>query len=137
MLICFPFVLCGIVPLLYFTDTPFTFLAILGFMGLIGMMVKNAIVLLDEITRLTTEEKVEEYEAIVRATLSRVRPVMLASFTTILGMIPLISDAMYGSLAVTVIGGLAVGTLVTLLLLPILYSLVFKVKKPKKTSENA
>lgn len=137
VLICFPFVLCGIVPLLYFTDTPFTFLAILGFMGLIGMMVKNAIVLLDEITRLTTEEAVEEYEAIVRATLSRVRPVMLASFTTILGMIPLISDAMYGSLAVTVIGGLFVGTLVTLLLLPILYSLVFKVKKPKKTSENA
>jgi multidrug efflux pump subunit AcrB len=130
VLVCFPFVLCGIVPMLLLTDTPFTFLAILGFMGLIGMMVKNSIVLLDEITRLTTEEAVEEYEAVVRATLSRVRPVMLASFTTILGMIPLISDAMYGSLAVTVIGGLAVGTIVTLLLLPIFYSMLFRVKKP-------
>lgn len=132
ILICFPFVLCGIVPLLLLTDTPFTFLAILGFMGLIGMMVKNAIVLVDEINRLTTEEQVEEYEAVVRATLSRVRPVMLASFTTILGMIPLITDPMYGSLATTVIGGLFVGTIVTLLLLPLFYSLMFKIKKPTK-----
>lgn len=132
ILICFPFVLCGIVPLLLLTDTPFTFLAILGFMGLIGMMIKNAIVLVDEINRLTTEEQVEEYEAVVRATLSRVRPVMLASFTTILGMIPLISDPMYGSLAVTVIGGLFVGTIVTLLLLPLFYSMLFRIKKPAK-----
>lgn len=133
VIICFPFVICGIVPLLLLTDTPFTFIAILGFMGLIGMMVKNAIVLLDEIIRLTVEEHVDEYEAIVRATISRVRPVMLASFTTILGMLPLIPDAMYGSLAVTVIGGLAVGTVVTLLLLPLFYSILFKVKK----SQNA
>ncbi len=132
ILICFPFVMCGIVPMLRFTDTPFTFLAILGFMGLIGMMVKNAIVLVDEIGRLTDEEAVEEYEAIIRATVSRIRPVMLASFTTILGMIPLIHDAMYGSLAVTVIGGLFVGTLVTLLLLPLLYSIVFKIKPAHK-----
>lgn len=129
ILICFPFVLCGIVPILLLTDTPFTFLAILGCMGLVGMMVKNAIVLVDEITRLRTREQVEAYEAVIRATLSRVRPVMLASFTTILGMIPLIPDAMYGSLAITVIGGLAVGTVITLLLLPLFYSIVFKVKK--------
>lgn len=130
IVLCFPFVLCGIVPMLLITNTPFTFIAILGFMGLIGMMVKNAIVLVDEITRLQTEAQVEAYEAVVRASLSRVRPVMLASFTTILGMIPLISDAMYGSLAVTVIGGLFVGTIVTLLILPLLYSLFFKVKRP-------
>lgn len=129
ILACFPFVICGIVPMLLISDTPFTFLAILGCMGLIGMMVKNAIVLVDEINRLQTQEQVEAYEAVVRATLSRVRPVMLASFTTILGMIPLISDAMYGSLAITVIGGLFVGTIVTLLLLPLLYSLLFKVKR--------
>lgn len=125
----FPFVLCGIVPMLLLTDTPFTFLAIIGFMGLIGMMVKNSIVLVDEINRLLTEEHIEPYEAVVRATLSRVRPVMLASMTTILGMIPLLSDAMYGSLAVTVIGGLFVGTLVTLLLLPLFYSLMFKIQR--------
>ena len=130
VLVSFPFVLCGIVPLLLLTDTPFTFLAILGFMGLIGMMVKNAIVLVDEITRLSTEEGQHLFHAVVNATLSRVRPVMLASFTTIVGMIPLIPDPMYGSLAVVVIGGLFVGTLVTLLLLPLFYSILFKVKKP-------
>jgi len=130
ILVCFPFVICGIVPMLLISNTPFTFLAIIGCMGLIGMMVKNAIVLVDEINRLQTEEQVDAYEAVVRATLSRVRPVLLASFTTILGMIPLISDAMYGSLALTVIGGLAVGTIITLLLLPLFYSILFKVKKP-------
>lgn len=132
ILLCFPFVMCGIVPALLITDTPFTFLAILGFMGLIGMMIKNAIVLVDEIDRLNRQEKVELYPAIVRATLSRVTPVMLASFTTIAGMIPLVSDPMYGSLAVTIIGGLFVGTLVTLLFLPVLYSLFFRVDTSKK-----
>jgi len=130
VLVSFPFVLCGIVPMLLLTDTPFTFLAILGFMGLIGMMVKNAIVLVDEITRLNTEEGLHMYHAVINATLSRVRPVMLASFTTIVGMIPLIGDPMYSSLAVVVISGLFVGTIVTLLLLPLFYSLLFKVKKP-------
>ena len=129
ILLCFPFVLCGIVPLLIITDTPFTFMAILGFMGLIGMMVKNSIVLVDEINRLTNEENVHLYDAIIRATLSRVRPVMLASITTIVGLIPLINDPMYGSLAVTIIGGLFVGTIVTLMLLPLFYSIFFNVKK--------
>jgi multidrug efflux pump subunit AcrB len=129
ILICFPFVICGIAPALLITNTPFTFIAILGFEGLIGMMIKNAIVLVDEITRLMTEEHLPAYRAVIQATVSRVRPVMLASFTTILGMIPLIGDPMYGSLAVTVIGGLFVGTIVTLLLLPLFYSIIFKVRK--------
>lgn len=129
ILLCFPFVICGIVPALLITDTPFTFLAILGLMGLMGMTIKNAIVLVDEIARLTTEERVEEYPAIIRATVSRVMPVILASFTTIAGMIPLVGDPMYGSLAVTIIGGLLVGTFATLLLLPTLYSVFFKVKR--------
>lgn len=129
IILCFPFVICGIMPMLYLTDTPFTFMAILGFMGLIGMMVKNAIVLVDETNRLQTEEQMHEYEAIILATMSRTRPVIMASFTTILGMIPLIGDAMYGSLAVTVIGGLAMGTITTLLLLPLFYSVLFKVRK--------
>lgn len=128
ILLCFPFVICGIVPALLITDTPFTFLAILGLMGLMGMTIKNAIVLVDEITRLTNEEKIDLYPAIVKATVSRVMPVILASFTTIAGMTPLISDPMYGSLAVSIIGGLLLGTVATLLLLPTLYSAFFKVK---------
>lgn len=129
IILCFPFVLCGIVPALLLTDTPFTFLAILGLMGLVGMMMKNAIVLVDEINALTANQRLELFPAIVQATLSRVRPVLLASLTTVAGMLPLVSDPMYGPLAVTVIGGLIVGTLVTLLFLPVLYSLFFRVKK--------
>ena len=128
IILCFPFVLCGIVPALLLTDTPFTFLAILGLMGLVGMMMKNAIVLVDEINALTTQQRMDLFPAIVQATLSRVRPVLLASLTTVAGMLPLVSDPMYGPLAVTVIGGLIIGTVVTLLFLPVLYSLFFKVK---------
>ena len=131
IILCFPFVLCGIVPALLLTDTPFTFLAILGLMGLVGMMMKNAIVLVDEINALTTRQRLDLFPAIVQATLSRVRPVLLASLTTVAGMLPLVSDPMYGPLAVTVIGGLIVGTLVTLLFLPVLYSLFFNVKAQK------
>ena len=128
IILCFPFVLCGIVPALLLTDTPFTFLAILGLMGLVGMMMKNAIVLVDEINALTTKQRLDLFPAIVQATLSRVRPVLLASLTTVAGMLPLVSDPMYGPLAVTVIGGLIIGTVVTLLFLPVLYSLFFNVK---------
>lgn len=131
ILICFPFVLCGIAPALYFTDTPFTFMAIIGFMGLIGMMVKNSIVLVDEIGRLQTEEGYEPHRAVVEATLSRVRPVLMASLTTIVGMIPLLGDPMYESLAITIMGGLAMGTLITLLLLPVFYITIMKIKIPK------
>lgn len=128
IILCFPFVLCGIVPALLLTQTPFTFLAILGLMGLVGMMMKNAIVLVDEINVLSVQQRMDLFPAIVQATLSRVRPVLLASLTTVAGMLPLVSDPMYGPLAVTVIGGLIIGTVVTLLFLPVLYSLFFGVK---------
>lgn len=139
IILCFPFVLCGIVPALLLTETPFTFLAILGLMGLVGMMMKNAIVLVDEIDVLTVRQRLDLFPAIVRATLSRVRPVLLASLTTVAGMLPLVSDPMYGPLAVTVIGGLIIGTVVTLLFLPVLYSLFFGARSPQpvKSGEEA
>lgn len=105
ILICFPFVFCGITPSLLFSGQPMTFMAIVGMLGLIGMMVKNAIVLVDEINRLQMEEKVPAYTAVVEATVSRVRPVLMASLTTIVGMIPLVADPMYGSMAITIMGG--------------------------------
>ena len=132
ILLCFPFVLCGIVPALILTNTPFTFLAILGVMGLMGMIIKNAIVLVDEINALNIEQRMELFPAIVNATVSRVRPVLLASLTTVAGMIPLVGDPMYGPLAVTVIGGLLIGTCVTLLFLPVIYSIFFSVKPTTK-----
>ena len=132
IIICFPFVFCGITPALLASGTPFTFMAIIGMMGLIGMMVKNAIVLVDEINRLQVEEHVHPYHAVVEATVSRVRPVIMASLTTIVGMIPLVGDPMYGSMAVTVMGGLTVGTIITLILLPLFYTALFSIHKPKE-----
>jgi multidrug efflux pump subunit AcrB len=130
ILLCLPFAFVGITPALLFTNTPFTFMAVLGMMGLVGMMIKNAIVLVDEITRLTDEEKLHPYNAIITATVSRVRPVLMASMTTIVGMIPLIGDPMYESMALTIMGGLAMGTLVTLVLIPLFYATFFRIKKP-------
>lgn len=131
VIFCLPFVLCGIAPLLLIAKQPFTFMAIIGLLGLIGMMVKNTIVLIDEITRLQEEEKLHPYKAIVEATVSRVRPVMMASLTTIVGMIPLVPDPMFGAMAVTIMGGLTMGTIITLILLPVFYTALFKVQKPQ------
>ena len=129
IIICFPFVICGITPALLLTGQPFTFMAIIGLIGLIGMMVKNAIVLVDEIGRLQKEEGYAPYNAVVEATVSRVRPVLMASLTTILGMMPLLGDPMYGSMAVCIMSGLTVGTMITLLLLPVLYTVLYHIKK--------
>lgn len=131
ILMCFPFVFCGITPSLLLTGQPLTFMAIIGMMGLIGMMVKNAIVLVDEINRLQAEEHRSPYTAVIEATVSRVRPVLMASLTTIVGMIPLVGDPMYGSMALTIMGGLTVGTIITLVLLPIFYAALFRIRKPQ------
>lgn len=130
ILLCFPFVFCGITPSLLLSGQPMTFMAIIGMLGLISMMVKNAIVLVDEINRLQTEEKVAPYTAVIEATVSRVRPVLMASLTTVLGMIPLVGDPMYSSMAITIMGGLTVGTIITLVLLPLFYAALFRIRKP-------
>ncbi len=130
ILMCFPFVFCGITPALLALREPLTFMGIVGMMGLIGMMVKNAIVLVDEINRLQTEEHFHPYHAVVEATVSRVRPVLMASLTTIVGMIPLVGDPMFGSMAVTIMGGLTVGTVITLMLLPLFYTALYRIRKP-------
>lgn len=130
ILLCFPFVFCGITPSLLLSDQPMTFMAIIGILGLIGMMVKNAIVLVDEINRLQTEEKKHPYTAVIEATVSRVRPVLMASLTTIVGMLPLVTDPMYSSMAITIMGGLTVGTIITLILLPLFYTAMFRIRKP-------
>jgi multidrug efflux pump subunit AcrB len=109
----------------------FGFVAIVGILGLIGMIIKNGIVLMDEI-KLQLQEGVDPTKALLNSSTSRFRPVMMASLTTILGMIPLLSDDLFGSLAVTIMGGLLVGTLITLLIIPVLYSLFFKIKTSKK-----
>ena len=124
---CIPLIFVGVIPAVLITGKPFGFVAIVGVLGLIGMMIKNGIVLMDEIN-LQISEGVEPRDALVNSSKSRLRPVMMASLTTILGMIPLIPDAMFGSLAVTIMGGLFVGTLITLIFIPILYAMFFKIK---------
>ena len=124
---CIPLIFVGVIPAVLVTGKPFGFVAIVGVLGLIGMMIKNGIVLMDEIN-LQISEGVEPRDALIGSSKSRLRPVMMASLTTILGMIPLIPDAMFGSLAVTIMGGLFVGTLITLIFIPILYAMFFKIK---------
>ena len=124
---CIPLIFVGVIPAVLLTGKPFGFVAIVGVLGLIGMMIKNGIVLMDEIN-LQIAEGTAPRAAVVNSSKSRLRPVMMASLTTILGMIPLIPDAMFGSLAVTIMGGLFVGTLITLIFIPVLYALFFKIK---------
>ena len=103
----------------------------MGTLGLIGMLIKNGIVLMDEIT-LQINRGVEPTAALIDSSQSRLRPVMMASLTTILGMIPLLTDAMFGSLAAAIMGGLLFGTLITLLFIPVLYALFFHIKQTDK-----
>jgi multidrug efflux pump subunit AcrB len=115
----------GVVIGLLGTGLPFTFTALLGLLSLSGMLIKNGIVLVEEID-LVRAEGVEFTQAIVDACVSRVRPVLLAAGTTILGMIPLLSDAFFASMAVTIMGGLAFATILTLIAAPVFYSLLLK-----------
>jgi multidrug efflux pump subunit AcrB len=95
------------------------------------MIIKNGIVLMDEI-ELQLRNSVNPLEALLASSSGRFRPVMMASLTTILGMIPLLGDDLFGPLAVTIMGGLLVGTLITLIVIPLLYSLFFKIKIPRQ-----
>jgi len=122
-----PMSVCGVVIGLLAFDKPFSFMALLGLLSLSGMLMKNAIVLVDEIDTQIAEDK-DHYEAILHASVSRIRPVFLAAITTILGMLPLLNDAFFASMAVTIMGGLAFATLLTLIAVPVFYALFFKIK---------
>lgn len=131
VLACVPLAIIGIVPGLLITGKPFTFMAITGAIGLMGMLIKNSVVLLDEIQKQINEGH-GGYQAIINATVSRTRPVMMASITTILGMLPLVTDPMYSSMAILIISGLLIGTLITLIFVPILYAVFHKIHKEEK-----
>ena len=106
------------------TGLPFTFTALLGLLSLSGMLIKNGIVLVEEID-IVRGEGMAVREAIVTASTSRLRPVLLAAATTIMGMIPLLGDAFFVSMAVTIMGGLAFASILTLVAAPVLYDLFF------------
>jgi len=121
-----PFVIIGITFGLLVTQVPFGFIALLGAMSLSGMMIKNAVVLLDQVN-LNLKEGMTPYQAVVEAAVSRLRPVVNAAATTVFGMAPLLQDVFWISLAVAIMFGLAFGTILTMLLVPVLYALFYKV----------
>ena len=126
-----PFALIGITSILLPLQVAFGFMALLGAMSLVGLMIKNAIVLLDEIEA-NKKNGMPPYDALVAAGMSRVRPVVLGAATTVLGVIPLVADAFWRAMALTMMFGLMVGTVLTMVLVPTFYATVHKVKSPGK-----
>jgi multidrug efflux pump subunit AcrB len=122
-----PLAVIGVTAGLLATKQPFGFMALLGFMSLSGMLIKNAIVLVDEI-RLQQSLGSPVFKAVVDSGVSRLRPVSMAALTTALGMIPLLVDAFFVAMAVTIIAGLMAATVLTMVVLPVLYSVFFRVK---------
>ncbi len=120
-----PMAICGVTLGLLLTNTPFTFTALLGLLSLSGMLMKNAIVLVEEID-VQLETGKPGLVAVVDASISRMRPVLLAAVTTILGMLPLIWDAFFASMAITIMAGLAFATVLTLIAVPVLYAQLLK-----------
>ncbi|NOH99186.1 efflux RND transporter permease subunit [Vibrio sp. 99-70-13A1] len=109
------------------TNMPFSFTAFLGLLSLSGMILKNGIVLLDQInTELSTGK--DPYLAVVDSAISRVRPVSMAALTTILGMIPLVFDAFFGSMAITIMAGLGFATVLTLIVVPVMFAILYRIK---------
>lgn len=123
--LCVPLAVIGVTAGLLSTNQPFGFMALLGFLSLMGMLIKNAIVLVDQINLDAASGK-ELLPAIVDSGVSRLRPVAMAALTTALGMIPLLLDAFFVSMAITIIGGLLFATVLTMVVLPVFYSIVFR-----------
>ena len=120
-----PLALIGVTVGLLSTNQPFGFMSLLGFLSLMGMLIKNAIVLIDEIVLQSKEDK-DLITAIVDSGTSRLRPVAMAALTTALGMIPLIFDAFFVAMAITIIAGLMFATLLTMIVVPVLYATFYK-----------
>ena len=114
----------------------FTFTALLGLLSLSGMLIKNAIILVEEIDARIAEGG-DRAAAVVAGSVSRFRPVVLAAGTTIFGMIPLLADAFFASMAVTIMGGLAFASVLTLIAVPVIYALMFRIRQGRRQGPEA
>ena len=132
--LCLPLITIGVTAGLLITGLPFGFMSILGYLGLSGMLIKNAIVLIDEI-EVNKHAGLPPYQAVLDAGVSRLRPVAMASGTTVLGMLPLMWDPFYKGMAATVASGLIGSTILILLVLPLFYTLAFWIK-PDSPGKN-
>ena len=128
ILLMIPLIFIGVVFGLAVTGKVFNFFSLLGLLGLVGMNIKNAVVLVGQVGVLRSEGK-DAYEALTAATRSRIVPVAMASGTTILGMLPLLFDSMFGAMAATIMGGLLVATLLTVCVLPVVYAIFYNIRK--------
>ena len=133
ILLMTPLVFIGVVIGLLLTGNQFDFFSLLGLLGLVGMNVKNGVILLDAVRSLISVG-VEPYQAVVQAAESRLMPVLLASVTTILALIPLLFDSLFSSMASTIMGGLLVATILTMVVLPVAYAIVHGVKNENSNS---
>jgi multidrug efflux pump subunit AcrB len=124
-----PLGLVGAVPTLIIFNQPFGFNAILGLIGLSGILIRNTLILVDQI-QFDKASGMSDYDAIVESTVRRARPVVLTAVAAMLAFIPLTHSSFWGALAYVLIGGVGAGTMLTLLFLPALYAIWFKVKKP-------
>lgn len=122
-----PLALIGVSAGLSLFKQPFNFMAILGALSLSGMLIKNAIVLIDQIN-LNLAEGRPPYDAVVESGVSRMRPVMMAAATTVLGMLPLLTDKFFVSMAITIMFGLAFATVLTLVFVPVLYVTFYRIR---------
>jgi multidrug efflux pump subunit AcrB len=125
-----PFALIGVAAGLMLTRQPFGFMALLGVLSLGGEQIKNSIVLVDEIYTQRGGGKAP-YRAILDASVSRLRPVLLVAVTTVLGMIPLLQDPFFVAMAATIMFGLAFACVLTMILVPVLYAIAFRVNEPE------
>lgn len=130
-----PLTLVGVTTGLLGFNQPFGFMALLGFLSLVGMQIKNAIVLIDEINAQQTAG-VDAFQSLVNAGVTRLRPVGLAAVTTVLGMLPLVLDAFYAAMAVTIMCGLTFATVLTMVVIPVNYAIVFRVPNPPAGDGN-
>jgi multidrug efflux pump subunit AcrB len=123
-----PLAIIGITAGLLTTGGAFDFMSILGALSLVGLLIKNAIVLIEEIDQQIETGK-DRYEAVLDSAVSRMRPVVLAAATTILGLIPLLTDVFFVNMSVTIMAGLGFASVLTLIVVPTLYAIFFRIKK--------
>jgi len=126
-----PLAMIGVSAGLLIFDQPFGFMAILGALSLSGMLIKNAVVLLDQVN-INLRDGMSQYDAIVSSGVSRMMPVLMAAATTVLGMIPLLPDAFFVAMAVAIMFGLSFATLLTLLVVPTLCAVMYRVQSPRR-----
>lgn len=128
--LCVPLSIIGVTIGLLVSGQAFGFMALLGLLSLSGMLIKNAIVLVDEIDLQIASGR-DGYDAIIDSGISRMRPVMMAALTTVLGMLPLVADAFFAAMAVTIMAGLTFATVLTLVVVPVLYAILFGIREKR------